>query len=244
MLTLFCLSLAGCVTKGVPPEPEQGMDRTQVMTSDNDHKTGSVSTPAQSVNTLAQRKPVDPPKWQVGDRWLWSDGYGLTVIDSSPEWTVFARTDKEQKNNNFLGIDNPYKKSIWYKHQGFFKVESNDGQEFRQVVFRSLDPMQLFPLEPGRSVTFAREYMSNGKLRVHRTSWTVEGWETIQTPAGKFDCIILMMRTRSNTSNWVAFERWWYSPEVRNYVRLEYRYGSQPGSSRVLMSYRLANNDS
>ncbi|MBF0615045.1 MAG: hypothetical protein HQL92_07805 [Magnetococcales bacterium] len=233
-LSLLCCNLMACASKGPSSPAEPSADRISVASEERDHKAGSDATPA-------QKRPVEAPKWQVGDRWLWSDGYGLEVIDHKDDWTVFARTDTERKNTS--NFDSPYQNRVWYKHKGFFTVESHNGKEYRQVVFRSIDPMQLFPLEPGRNVAFSREYMNNGQLRTHRTSWTVEGWETIQTPAGKFDCLILMMRTRSTTSNWVGFERWWYSPDVRNYVRLEYKYGSLPASSRVLMSYQLVSNN-
>jgi hypothetical protein len=44
------------------------------------------------------------------------------------------------------------------------------------------------------------------------------------------------MRTRSLTSNWTGYERWWYAPSVRNYVRMEYKYGESPENARVLLS--------
>jgi hypothetical protein len=47
-------------------------------------------------------------------------------------------------------------------------------------------------------------------------------------------------RARSLKSNWTGFERWWYSPEVQQYVRLEYKYGAGETASRVLMRYHLA----
>ena len=48
------------------------------------------------------------------------------------------------------------------------------------------------------------------------------------------------MRTRSLKTDWTGYERWWYSPKAKNYVRMEYKYGESPESSRVLMSYSLA----
>jgi len=45
---------------------------------------------------------------------------------------------------------------------------------------------------------------------------------------------VVVMRTRNPETGWTGFERWWYAPEARHYVRLEYRYGDQPVGSRVL----------
>ena len=39
---------------------------------------------------------------------------------------------------------------------------------------------------------------------------------------------------------WTGFERWWYSPQAQNYVRMEFKYGPEPDGSRVLMNYHLA----
>lgn len=89
-------------------------------------------------------------------------------------------------------------------------------------------------------LTFRREYLSNGKLVVHASSWSVEGRERITVPAGTFDCWVIVWRERSLRSNWTGFERWWYSPETQQYVRMEYKYGDQEPASRVLMRYRLA----
>ena len=63
---------------------------------------------------------------------------------------------------------------------------------------------------------------------VHASSWTVEGRETITVPAGTFDCWLIVWRTRSLRSDWTGFERWWYSPQAQNYVRMEYKYGAEP----------------
>jgi hypothetical protein len=51
---------------------------------------------------------------------------------------------------------------------------------------------------------------------------------------------VIVWRTRSLRSDWTGFERWWYSPDVQNYVRMEFKYGSEADGSRVLMNYRLA----
>ena len=71
-------------------------------------------------------------------------------------------------------------------------------------------------------------------------SWTVEGRDTVNVPAGQFDCVILVMRARSLSGDWTGYERWWFSPQAQNYVRMEYRYGPDAEGSRVLTTYNLA----
>ena len=105
------------------------------------------------------------------------------------------------------------------------------------MVYRSIPVSAAATLNSGAPLVFTREFTANGKTRVHSTSWVVESKERISVPAGDFDCFVIVMRTRNPETGWTGFERWWYAPEVRNYVRLEYRYGDKPVGSRVLTGF-------
>lgn len=179
---------------------------------------------ASSAPTRLSNQPFAPPQWAVGDAWRYSDGYGTRVVETRGDSAKFQR------------LDDP---TQWFVMRGVFREETKSRAALRNVVFRSEDPMALFTAPVGRPLVFMREYTRNGITVRHRTSWTVEGRETITVPAGTFDTVILVMRTRSLTGNWVGYERWWYSPAVRNYVRLEYKYGEAPESSRVLVSHEV-----
>jgi hypothetical protein len=174
---------------------------------------------------LLEILPPDAPVWKVGDTWRYSDGYDLKVSTVLGNDTTFQRLDTEDD---------------WVVRRSLFKVRSKQGKILREVVYRTKDPEELFPLEVGKQVVFLEEYLRAGELIQHNTSWTVEGKETVQVPAGTFDCWILVKRTRGLQSNWTGSERWWYSPEAKHYVRMEYRYGTEPPGSRVLMSYNFA----
>jgi len=165
---------------------------------------------------------VAAPRWVRGDRWMYSDGYGLQVIGVDGDITRFRR------------LDDP---GQWFTRHGFLRQEAQSATAHRRVVFRSIDAAEAQTLRMRRPVVFTREYTSNQQPRVHRTSWILEGRETITVPAGTFDTWVIVMRSRNAATNWTGFERWWYSPEVRHYVRLEYRYGKHPVSSRVLMDF-------
>jgi hypothetical protein len=165
------------------------------------------------------------PIWVPGDTWRYSDGYDLGVSTVMGNDTTFKRLDMPDD---------------WMVRRSLFKMRSKQGDILREVVYRTKDPEELFPLAIGKQVVFLEEYLRAGELIRRNTSWTVEGQETIQVPAGTFYCWVLVMRTRSLQSNWVGSERWWYSPDVKHYVRLEYRYGTEPAGARVLRSYHLA----
>lgn len=167
---------------------------------------------------------LTPPQWHLGDTWQYSDGYGMRVTEVNGPAARFQRTDAPNQ---------------WYIARGPFREALQSRNALRQVVFQSEEPQRLYTAAPGESVVFRREYTRNGVLVRHRTSWTIEGTETITVPAGTFDAVVLVMRTRSTTGNWTGYERWWYAPAVRNYVRMEFQYGGAPDSSRVLTAYSL-----
>lgn len=180
------------------------------------------ATQSISQHTADQGLASGPPQWHVGDSWQYSDGYQLEVTELHGETATLDRADRS---------------GDWIKRKGLFKIDSMSNGVRRQVVFRAPNPEKLFPLAIGNKVDFRREYLADKKLRVHQTTWYVKGRETIEVPAGEFDCWVLIWKTRSTTSKWEGFEKWWYSPVVGNFVRMEYRYGRPPGSSRVLLSY-------
>ncbi|MBF0384128.1 MAG: hypothetical protein HQL69_24200 [Magnetococcales bacterium] len=182
-------------------------------------------------------------KWHKGDQWEYSDGYTLEVVEIKENIARLERVDKGDSIGN------------WVERDGFFKAGSKTGDTFNKTVFRYPEPSGLFPLVVGKNVSFKREFLSSEKektvgtkkqpstkqekqLMVHQSTWKVIGQEKITVPAGVFNCWVLEWRTRSTLRDWSGYERWWYSPKVRNYVRLEYKYGKKPASSRVLMKYK------
>ncbi|OHC76336.1 MAG: hypothetical protein A3G18_08865 [Rhodospirillales bacterium RIFCSPLOWO2_12_FULL_58_28] len=169
---------------------------------------------------------IPAPQWKVGDSWTYSDGYGMKVTEVNADGTAeFTRLDDADQ---------------WFVRRGFFTEESKSRTIYRRVVFRTSDPMDLLTTGINQPVSFVREYMRNDELVRHRTSWVIEGREKITVPAGTFDCWVIVMRTQGLDSNWRGFERWYYNPDARNYIRLEYKYGESPNGSRVLMEYKLA----
>jgi hypothetical protein len=181
-------------------------------------------------SVLADPSPVPPstivpaPNWSAGSEWHYSDGYALKVSSTGAGGTVFERIDAPGQ---------------WFSRLGFIRKDSLTAGTTRNSIYRTIPDNAGLSLSAAKSLTFQREYMSNGKLLVHASSWTVEGRETITVPAGTFDCWLIVWRTRSLRSDWTGFERWWYSPQTQNYVRLEYKYGAEKSGSRVLMRYKL-----
>ncbi|HRJ60640.1 MAG TPA: hypothetical protein PKZ97_00280 [Azospirillaceae bacterium] len=209
------LALGGCVSDG----DYTPMDLTK-------SEGVVIQSPGQSPGgaTRLGQIPFTPPQWAVGDAWSYSDGMGFKVAAVDGRIGKFQRTDDPKQ---------------WFTADGVFRLDSQSRAALRKAVYNSDDIQKLYSARPGQSITFQREYTRNGVLVRHQTSWTIDGYERINVPAGSFDTIKLTKRSRSLTGNWTGFERWWYSPQAKNYVRMEYRYGEAPESARVLTSYTV-----
>lgn len=165
---------------------------------------------------------VPAPAWRVGDYWRYNDGYGLEVVGAEGGATRLRR------------LDDP---SQWITRRGFLREAAQSSSTLRQITYRSVPADAGLLLRSDRPLVFTREYTANEETLVHLTSWVVEDREQVSVPAGQFDTYVVVMRTRNATTGWTGFERWWYAPEVGNYVRMEYRYGNQGIGSRVLIDH-------
>jgi hypothetical protein len=184
----------------------------------------SFAAPEQPENLAVDSTPVAAPQWRVGSTWEYSDGYGLRVASNAASATVFQRLDAPDQ---------------WFSMRGFLRQDAVSATAKRQTIYRTVPPSAGDGLTAGPPLMFQQEYLSNDHLIVHASSWAVEGRQRITVPAGTFECWVIVWRARSLKSNWTGFERWWYSPEVQQYVRLEYKYGGSATASRVLMRYHL-----
>jgi len=186
---------------------------------------GVSSSPAimQGAPKPADEETVAAPVETVGSEWQFDDGYGLIVVQVNGPTARFRRTDDPDQ---------------WIVRRGFMREDSQSHRVSRKFLFSDAPPDGETGLTASTPLIYRREFTSNGANHSQITSWTVEGRAQISVPAGQFDCYVIVMRARSLTDDWTGFERWWYSPQVKNYVRMEYQYGSVTGS-RVLTHYNL-----
>lgn len=173
----------------------------------------------------AEAVSVHAPDWKPGSQWEYSDGYGLRVLRVEGPVTTFQRLDDPQQ---------------WVVRRGFLREDAQSATTLRKLLFEDLPAGEGSVLSSRAPLTYRRQYQAGSTQYSHVTSWTVEGRETVKVPAGEFDCVVLVMRTRNQADGWTGFERWWFSPRAQMFVRMEYRYGNTPDGSRVLTRYRLA----
>lgn len=181
--------------------------------------------PSAASPLAAAKIEVAAPQWQVGDRWHYSDGYDLQVTLTHQDLTRFERTDTP---------------GLWFSRRGFLREAAQSPTLMRYVTFRSVAADKAQTLTNAAPLVYKREYIRGSRTVTHNTSWTIESQERISVPAGDFDCIVIVWRSRNPESGWTGFERWWYAPAARNYVRMEYRYGEAPVRARVLMDFSLS----
>ena len=181
-----------------------------------------VQAPATSAAELVS---VRAPDWKVGSQWEYSDGYGLKVTHVDGPVTTFQRIDDPQQ---------------WVVRHGFLREDAQSATTLRKLLFEDLPAGDGAVLSSRAPLTYRRQYQAGAAQYTHATSWTVERREAVKVPAGEFDCVVLVMRTRNLSDGWTGFERWWFSPQAQNFVRMEYRYGSTQEGSRVLTRYRLS----
>ncbi|MBF0561428.1 MAG: hypothetical protein HQL37_05280 [Alphaproteobacteria bacterium] len=211
-VSLLVLATAACEETApvVPPSSQAATTAKSLVTS-----SPLDSTPA----------PLKLPQMRVGDHWEYSDGYKLSVSEVQPDG--LARFQMEDGSDSRM------------LRRAFFVDASFTGGVTRTVVFRTSNPMKIFEVPAGTPVGDVRETMRGTETLRAQESWVVEGHETITVPAGTFDCWVVVGRIKSLQSTYQAYERWWYSPQVRNYVRLEFKSGDNTEGSRVLLSYKL-----
>ncbi|MDP2810620.1 MAG: hypothetical protein Q8O34_10775, partial [Rhodocyclaceae bacterium] len=94
----------------------------------------------------------------------------------------------------------------------------------------------LFPLYPGKRWQFQYKYNPVGSsLKVEQIA-VVEGWEDVRVPAGSFRVLKVVHTGRYSASDggnhWsgAIHETYWYAPDAKRVVRMEYRDTTGSGS--------------
>jgi hypothetical protein len=184
----------------------------------------SPAAPPPAAAPLGDPAFLQAPAWREGSDYQYSDGYHVRVTSTNGLLTVFERLDAPGQ---------------WFSMFGFLRQDAVAADGKTQTIFRTISPYAGAELSTTEPLVFRREYLKNEQLVIHASSWTVEGKDQITTPAGTFDCWVIVWRARSLVSDWTAFERWWYAPSIGSYARMEYKYGDMGPQSRVLMRYSL-----
>jgi uncharacterized caspase-like protein len=156
---------------------------------------------------------VEPPIWQVGERWIHSDGAWDLVRIEDGRYVFSSGPGSEIQFTRTLAL------AKWMRAGRGFALDP---------------PVEMqWPLKVGRVSTAEVTWITpNCVACVRRVTMTVERYEEVTVPAGTFKAFRISMesappdRQRTNLApthpgNWVASVTMWYAPEIRRYVKIQ-----------------------
>jgi hypothetical protein len=180
----------------------------------------------------AARGPILAPEWNVGDEWAYRyespSGSGTFV------WAVDRIESLEEQPHYVIRTGT---REIFYRVADFgFTRESVEGRVVRQIRPSNWRWVN-FPLKVGDSwsMKFHEERPVDRQTEDVARGCRVDAEETVTVPAGTFPTFRVVCRNERNDAWHSTF---WYAPEVRQVVRVEFAViGGK--HSRELITYRL-----
>lgn len=180
------------------------------------------------VYTGPQMPMENLPTYAVGESFLFDDGRTDTVLETEGELVTW-RDDRgiiRWINRNFVFPD-----SAW------------QNRTRRSTSTNTADPKMLWPLEIGKSGRFdfiqTVEANDGTGKKEYKQSWqcVVEGTESLDVAAGTYNVFkIPCYRYIFGTDYWRQTRTFYYSPEIKHYVKRTDTYASRPSRSRELVS--------
>jgi len=175
---------------------------------------------AQMVQAQEQ---IEVPIWNVGDRWVFTQGIKVGVIGAD--------------ENNYV-VEYP-NQTVLYAKSTLNRVYSLQGGEKRESSKESLRRLFDFPLTIGKNwkdtylaqlkwediYTAKPGSFSLGDETQMFESYKVIRWEDVKIRAGSFKAIKVeyKRKRRTSASGMREGRMWyWYSPEVKNLIKVQY----------------------
>lgn len=182
---------------------------------------------ALAASTVMAQDKVDKPTLLSGEHWtyrridLWKneeverfreDFLGGVGDSSTVLWTILSSQNAGRRN------------SVTYEFLDTSTLAFYDPKaEGRHI------PLQ-FPLYPGKTWSFQYAYHPQPSLDLTiRQAAVVEAWENVTVPAGTFRTLKVVHHGEYGASTvgyfWTGdiYETYWYAPDVKRVVKMEYR---------------------
>jgi hypothetical protein len=176
------------------------------------------AAPAAS-RAAADAKAGDPPRYEAGSTFVYSDGRVDTVVGLKGDTVRWQRNDgtKFTAYRNFL--------LPW----AYWQSETESGKS-------TLDgkPWALWPRSMRQEVAFSAVSVvqpAAGALKSAGEDWRcrLSGRQKVTVVAGSFDTLKLACERAATTSSPALSRVWYYAPSIQHYVRLEDR-GKAPAA--------------
>jgi hypothetical protein len=171
--------------------------------------------------------PLPAPAWQVGDRWV----YDWTSGKESGTKTIEVIEVREVRGvrYNVVRLDDSEHYYTTALHWAFAVREG-------KVEARMVPPQPWFvwPLAPGSRWVHRGQFEYREGVVTLDDRFTVVGPEPVEVPAGRYQAVKLVRETNRQES-----DEYWYTPDVRWYVRWLQRRGDTRIEA-LLREYRPA----
>jgi len=168
--------------------------------------------------TWAQEK-VEVPFWNVGDKWVFTQGNIEVVGSDQNSYTLnFSKDTCRVENLGFEKII--FDKSTLNK---IYAIREDKREKFTNTQRRILD----FPFNLGKkwndtgTVTPLSGPMKGTTMDISET-FKVLGWEDVKVQAGNFKTIKLQHTIENRTMMASGESFYWYAPEVKYFVKCQY----------------------
>jgi hypothetical protein len=172
---------------------------------------------------------VESPSVRTGDTWMYNKLSGWTGALEDVSVNSVTRLDREGIAMQSASLDGSATAQI--QRTSSFNLVRIDGPGFRQTA-APFYPNYSFPLYAGKSWA-GKVVLNNSRQGDTEVVAALAGravrWEMVTVPAGNFLALRLEMkgtytsRSMHGTVSGTIEDTLWYSPEVRNAVRYEYK---------------------
>lgn len=169
--------------------------------------------PSSLPQTPRELTVPSPPEWRPGDRWV----YRWTSGEHTGSRTVEVVEIRDVGGVRYYVARSEDAHEYWTPELHWAGLVRDTRVEARMLP---PEPWFVWPLEVGRRWTHTGVFEDKSGRKESAQNFVVEAAETVEVPAGRFETLRLV---RESTT--LHFDRYWYSPRVRSYVKWTGRRG-------------------
>ena len=177
---------------------------------------------------VSAQEKVEAPVWNVGDKWVFDREGPMEVIRSDAQcYSVKFSGGIFPKDASGIAV---FERSTLNVKNMLEKDRPKEYRGFRKKILN-------FPLTLGKQWKdlYQRDEPTSDTSMVqaeYQESFRVLGWDEVEVRAGKFKAIKLEYTNNTtirSVAGWISLgesKAWfWYSPEVKNFVKCQYEKG-------------------
>jgi hypothetical protein len=186
---------------------------------------GQQPSPSGLPKPPAELRVPAAPDWRPGDRWVyrWQSG------EQTDTRTVEVLEIREMGGVRYYVARSEDVHEYWTTDLHWAALVRDTRVEARALP---PEPWFVWPLEVGRRWSHDGVYENRDGRKESKQEFLVEASETVEVPAGRFEALRLVRE-----SSTLQFDRYWFAPDVRSYVKWSGRRGETEFTVE-LMEYR------